>query len=566
MRDSSQSIMSTAMRSCRQNLAVIVFFSFFINLLMFVAPLHMLQIYDRVLASKSEVTLFTLTILALGLLLIYGLLEGVRSRILVRTGLKFDELLSERVFRTAFRASIIDGGKGGHGQAMRDLDQLREFLWGGAVVALCDIPWVPIFLGVIFVLHPLLGVISTVGAIVIFTVAVANELSTRRHLRQGTQHSLQANNNLALGLRNAEVIKALGMIGSIRRGWTKQHDNALIDLTKAGDISGALLASSRFIRMSLQVIILGAGAYLAVQDEITPGMMIAASIIMGRALAPVEMAVGQWKNVVGSRGALARLTGLFNFVSAEAEVMELPAPTGSIKAENIIVAPPGAKNIVLKQVSFEIHPGSVVGVVGPSGSGKSSLARALVGVWPVSMGAVRLDESKIEHWDPENLGPYIGYMPQDVELFDGSVAENIARFTTLDANLVVEAAQKAGVHEVIVHLENGYDTQIGPGGKALSGGERQRVALARALYGNPKIIVLDEPNASLDSDGEKALTDAIKKLKVENCAVIVISHRPAILSQVDQILVLKDGLLLKFGPRDVILEELGRPLAKSQDN
>ncbi len=559
MKENSQNILDKALAICKQKLWVVVFFSLFINLLMFVAPLHMLQIYDRVLASKSQVTLLTLTLLAVGLLIIYGLLEGVRSRILVRTGLRFDELLNERVFRTIFRAAIFEKGKTSLNQALRDLEMLREFVSGGAMVALCDAPWVPIFLAVIFMLHPLLGVVSTVGAIIIFVLAVINELGTRSLLEKGALHNLQANNNVMLGLRNAEVVKAMGMITSIRKNWSLKHDDALVDLTKASDIAGSVVASSRFVRMALQVIILGVGAYLAVSDEISPGTMIGASIIMGRALAPVEMAVGQWKNVSMSRTALARLREMFNSVPDESELMALPAPTGAIRVESIVVAPPASSTVVLKNLSFNIERGQVVGVVGPSGSGKSSLARTLVGVWPIGSGAVRFDESNIEHWDPEELGPFIGYMPQDVELFDGSVAENIARFNKIEPDKVVAAAQRAGVHEVIVNLKNGYDTEIGAGGYSLSGGERQRIALARALYGDPKIIVLDEPNANLDSSGEAALASAIQLSKEAGCSVIVISHRPSILSTVDEILVLNAGSLVKYGPRDQVMAELGRP-------
>lgn len=558
MKKISTTALQEAVGACKANLGVTILFSFFINLLMFVAPLHMLQIYDRVLVSRSEVTLLVLTALALGLLAIYGLLEGVRSRILVRTGLKFDEILNDRLFRTVFRGSVRNPAMGS-GQALRDMDTVREFISGGAIIALCDAPWVPIFIAAGFLLHPVLGFISLGGAIIIFALALANELMTRELLSKGGAVSIQATNTATASLRNSEVVHAMGMISAIKDRWSRSHGDTLTHQSRASDRAGGIMAASRFVRMALQVAILGTGAYLAIENEISPGMMIAASIIMGRALAPVELAVGQWKNFSNSRSAYHRLNGMFEAMPETAAPMELPAPKGHISVQGITVVPPGGRVPVVKGLTLDLAPGTSVGLVGPSGSGKSSLARALVGVWPVVAGSIRYDGAELAQWDPEVLGPHLGYMPQDVELFDGTVAENIARFQDFEPSAVVMAAQKAGVHNMILELPDGYDTSIGAGGQALSGGQRQRVALARALYGEPRILILDEPNANLDTDGEQALSAALQQAKADGCTIVVISHRPSLLSGVDQIAVMKDGVLVKYGPRDRIMNELSAP-------
>ncbi|MEO9901164.1 type I secretion system permease/ATPase [Nisaea sp.] len=558
MKKKNTTALQEAVAACKANLGVTILFSFFINLLMFVAPLHMLQIYDRVLVSRSEVTLIVLTVLALGLLAIYGILEGVRSRILVRTGLKFDEILNDRLFRAVFRGSVRNPAMG-TGQALRDMDMVREFISGGAIIALCDAPWVPIFIFAGFLLHPVLGLISLGGAIIIFALALANELLTRKLLAKGGAVSIQATNTATASLRNSEVVHAMGMISAIKDRWTRSHGNTLTHQSRASDRAGGIMAASRFVRMALQVSILGTGAFLAIENEISPGVMIAASIIMGRALAPVELAVGQWKNFSSSRSAYQRLSAMFEAIPDTAAPMELPAPKGHISVQTVTVVPPGGRVPVVKGLTLDLTPGTSVGLVGPSGSGKSSLARALVGVWPVVAGSIRYDGAELAQWDPEVLGPHLGYMPQDVELFDGTVAENIARFQDFDPGDVVTAAQKAGVHNMILELPDGYDTSIGAGGQALSGGQRQRVALARALYGEPRILILDEPNANLDTDGEQALSAALQQAKADGCTVVVISHRPSLLAGVDKIAVLKDGVLVKYGPRDRIMNELSAP-------
>ena len=545
-----------AIRLCLPKLGIVIFFSLFVNLLMFVAPMHMLQIYDRVLVSRSEVTLIVLTTLAVGLLVIYGLLEGVRSRILVRVGLQFDELISGPMFNIVFNTALSRPNLASS-HTLRDVDTVRDFISGGAIIALCDAPWVPIFISACFILHPILGFIALVGAILVFAVAAVNEWLTRSHLSEANKLTIRASNDAHASLRNAEIVKALGMGAGIKNSWTRSRNEALTFQTTASDRAGGLVASSRFIRMGLQVIILAAGGYLAIQDQITPGTMIAASIIMGRALAPVELAVSQWRNFVSARDAYSRLATVIDAQPEQKEFMDLPAPKGQVMVEGLFVRPPESEAIVINNVSLSLQPGTVTGIIGPSGCGKSTLVRAIVGVWPTFRGAVRYDGANIDNWDSGKLGPNIGYMPQDVELFSGSVAQNICRFQEIEPEEIVAAAKKAGVHELVLHLPNGYDTNIGIGGQALSGGQRQRLALARALYKMPQVIVLDEPNSNLDAAGEKALAEAILSAKEGGATVVVVSHRPSLLASTDNIAVLNHGKLIKFGPREQVLNELG---------
>jgi PrtD family type I secretion system ABC transporter len=540
---------------CRSNFIFVVVFSFFINLLMFVSPLYMLQIYDRVLASRNEVTLIMVSLLAVGLLIISAFLETVRSRVLVRTGAKFDKFVGKHVFQTAFRGHLR-APSGQFSQPIRDLDTVREFLTGGGIIAFCDAPWMPFFLAVCFMIHFWIGVIATIGAVVIFTLALVNEMMTRKSLREASVASIGANQYVSTTLRNVEVIHALGMMSSIGRRWSVQHDQTIGLQARASDRAGALIATSKFIRVALQVAILGVGAYLVLEGEVTAGAMIASSILMGRALQPVESAVAQWKGFVATRSAYSRLETMFASNLPEAERMPLPAPTGAITLEQLIVAPPGARTATLKNVNMQIQPGEVVGVIGPSGAGKSTLARALTGVWLPMSGHVRLDGADIDNWDPELLGPHIGYLPQDVELFSGTIAENIARFSEGESEAIVTAAKKASVHEMVLQMPDGYNTRIGESGRSLSGGQRQRIGLARALYGNPKIIILDEPNSSLDSQGEAALAAALRTAKQEGRTVIVISHRASLLNEVDKLAVFTGGTLTMYGPTKAVLERL----------
>ena len=535
-----------------------IIFSFFINILSFVGPLYMLQIYDRVLSSRNYFTLLFLTLIAGFLLLVYAVLEKVRSAVLVRAGLLFDSTTRSELFENVLHGTLIQPGMSHH-TALRELDTIREFLTGAGLIAFCDAPWVPIFVAGCFILHPWFGWVALSGAILIFSFAVANELLTRDQLKRANISGGQAGTFAAATFRNAEVLHAMGMWRPLRDRWLRRHNETLTTQAGASDRAGILLTATKFLRAFLQVSILGVGAYLAINQEASPGAMIAASIIMGRALAPVEIIVSQWKTFLAARSAYERITELLGIIPAKQPRMKLPNPEGHLSVQNVVVVPPGAQRAVLAGVSFALPAGSALGIIGPSAAGKSSLARAIVGVWPIYNGEIRIDGAALSHWDNEQLGSHIGYLPQDVELFSGTVAENIARFQTVDQAMVIASAQMAGVHDMIQIMPAGYNTQIGDGGQSLSGGQRQRIALARALYGMPTVILLDEPNASLDSEGETALMNALQRLKAENRTVILITHKTNILAMMDKILVLKQGQVQGFGDRDEIFSKLLAP-------
>jgi ATP-binding cassette, subfamily C, bacterial len=551
-------VISEAFRATRPGFLTAMFFSLFINILAFVSPLYMLQIYDRVITSRNAMTLIALTVIAVFLLLVYAALEKIRSAILVRLGILFSNLSRTRLFDAVLKGSLLQPGRG-HTQALRDLDTIREFLTGSGLISFCDAPWVPIFVVGCFILHSYYGYIATAGAVLIFCFAIANELLTRKQLHTASTSAIVANAYASSTFRNAEVLYAMGMLPGLRERWLGRQDEGLKLQASASDRAGHLVAASKFLRAVLQIAILGTGAYLSIEQESTPGAMIAASIIMGRALAPVELAVANWKGFIAARSAYDRIMSLFRILPEEVEKLPLPVPEGHLSVENVVAAPPGAKDPVLRGISFALRPGEVLGVLGPSAAGKSSLARVLVGVWPTGHGKVRIDGAEISHWAAERLGRHIGYLPQDVELFSGSIAENIARFSDLDDVEIITAARMAGVHDMIQALPAGYNTQIGEGGFVLSGGQRQRIGLARALYAKPAYIILDEPNASLDADGEAALLSAIQQLRQEGCTVVLITHKTNILATVDKILVLSHGQVAGFGSRDEILSKLLGP-------
>ena len=554
----NSNVISEAFRATWPGFLTAIFFSLFINILAFVSPLYMLQIYDRVITSRNTMTLIALSVIAVFLISVYAALEKIRSAILVRLGILFSNLSRSRLFDAVLQGNLLEPRRG-HTQALRDLDTIREFLTGTGLISFCDAPWVPIFVVGCFILHPWYGYIATAGATLIFGFAIANELLTRKQLKAASSNAIVAGSYASATFRNAEVLHAMGMLPGLRERWLRRHDDGLKMQASASDRAGHLVAASKFLRVLLQIAILGTGAYLSIEQESTPGAMIAASIIMGRALAPVELAVGNWKGFIAARSAYDRIMSLFGILRGEPEKLPLPAPEGHLSVENVISVPPGAKEPVLRGISFALRPGEALGVLGPSAAGKSSLARVLVGVWPTAHGKVRIDGAEISHWDPQRLGRHIGYLPQDVELFSGSIAENIARFNELNEVEIIAAARMAGVHDMVQALSAGYNTQIGEGGVALSGGQRQRIGLARALYGKPAYIILDEPNASLDADGEAALLSAIQQLRQNGSTVVLITHKTNILATVDKLLVLSHGQLAGFGSRDEILSKLLGP-------
>ncbi|WP_386630694.1 type I secretion system permease/ATPase [Sulfitobacter geojensis] len=532
-----------------------VLFSFFSNILMFVGPLYMLQVYDRVLASRNELTLVMISGIAVALLVTYGLLEFIRSKMLVRAGLQFDDMLASPGFNRVIRNQLANPNGGGH-TTLQDVDRVREFMTGAGILAFFDAPWVPLFLALCFAFHPWLGIVATVGAVAIFCLALTNEFATRGLLQEAGTANQGASHFVNTTMQNAEVIRALGMEKQLTKRWQKQHDNVLDKQARASGRAGGIMASTKFVRMTLQIAILGTGAYLAILQEISPGIMIAASIVMGRALAPVEQAVGQWKQFVGARQAHKRLTQIFGNFDTEEERMQLPTPKGNLNVQGLIATAPGANSGVgnsrpalLKGVSFSVAQGEVLAVIGPSGSGKSTLVRHLVGAAQPQAGSVRLDGTELHHWDAEQLGRHMGYMPQDVKLFRGSVAENISRFVEQPGDdEVVAAAQLSGAHDMIQTLGEGYDTDVGDGGQSLSGGQRQRVGLARAVFRNPNLIVLDEPNSNLDAHGEQALAACIQEMKKRGKTVVLVTHKANLLALTDKTLMLVNGSVEKFGP------------------
>ncbi|MCX8050077.1 MAG: type I secretion system permease/ATPase [Methylohalobius sp.] len=560
MADKTSELARTLKRLGRYFLAVGAF-SFVINLLLLTPSLYMLQVYDRVLSSRNETTLWVLTLLALGLFVLMSALEFVRSRVLVRIGGAMEAELTCRVFDAAFEASLRRGGQDAR-QALTDLTNLRQFLTGNGPFAFFDAPWTPIYLVVLYLLHPWLGWFGTGASLVLIFLTLATEWLTQAPLKEANRFGAQALSFAGDSLINAEVIEALGMLPNLRRRWQDKHFKMLALQNLASDRAGLISSVTRWVRVSVQSLVLGLGAYLVLRDEVTAGAMIAGSILLGRALAPVEQLIANWRGFVQARQCYSRLNELLTRFPPRLERLSLLPPRGHVTVENAIAFPPNAQLPALRGVTFEIPAGTVVGVIGPSAAGKSTLARLLVGVWQPHAGKVRLDGAELAHWDRQELAQFLGYLPQDVELFEGTVAENIARFGALDAEKIIAAAKRAGVHEMILRLPQGYETQIGPGGTVLSGGQRQRIALARALYGDPRLIVLDEPNSNLDDVGEAALVAALHTSKTEGRTVVVITHRLSVLSAVDRLLVLRDGLLQAYGSRDDILRALQQQAAQ----
>lgn len=546
-----------ALHRVKRSFFVLAAFSAVINLLMLTPSLYMLQVYDRALVSRNETTLLMLTLLMIGMYVLISLLEMVRSTVLIRVGNRLDMDLNHRVFSAAFERNLRRAG-GNPAQALQDLTQVRQFLTGNGLFAFFDAPWTPIYSLVAFLVHPLLGLVMVFGSLLLLGLAWVNEKATHGPLAEANAAAVASGAYANGNLRNAEVIEAMGMLPAIRSRWFTGHRRILELQTLASDRAARIGGVSRFARITLQSLTLGAGALLAIDGIITPGMMIACSILMGRALAPVELAIGSWKQWLGCRSAWTRLDALLREYPVRDASMSLPRPQGALSVEAVFATAPGGNQAILHGINFSLKPGELLGVIGPSASGKSTLARLLVGVWPAQSGKVRLDGADVFSWNREELGPWIGYLPQDVELFEGTIAENIARFNQIDSEAVIAAARLAGVHDMILRFPMGYDTKISIDGSPLSGGQKQRIGLARALYREPSLIVLDEPNASLDDVGEAALSQALISLKHAGCTTVVISHRPSLLAHVDKVLLLNDGGMQTFDSRDAVFASLQR--------
>jgi len=561
-----QPTVRTALESCRGIFVYLGMFSGIINILMLTGSFFMLQVYDRVLPSQSVPTLVGLGILATTLYILQGALELIRSRVNVRIGAHLDRTLSSRVYDALVRLPLKTRGDGDGLQPLRDLDYVRSFLSGGGPSAFFDLPWMPIYLGVCFIFNFWIGVTALAGSFVLIALAILTELRMRAPTKEAARFATTRTALAAAGRRNAEVLRAMGMGRRVGNRWSDTNRDYLAANERASDVASGLGGMSKVFRTILQSAVLGVGAYLVIHQESTAGIIIASSILTSRAFAPVELAIANWKGFVAARQGTHRLHQLLELLPAEQEPMRLPDPKSVLSVGNLTVLPPGGERPVVNDVSFELKSGQGLAIIGPSGSGKSSLARALVGVWHPARGSIRLDRAALHQWSSEALGPHIGYLPQDVELFDGTVAINIARFDPkAKAEAVVEAAQAAGVHELILSLPDGYGTRIGELGMAISAGQRQRIALARALFGNPFLVILDEPSSNLDAEGEAALTQAILKVRARGGILIVIAHRPSALAGIDQVLVMRDGKVQSFGGKDEVLSKVLRqpaPMSK----
>ncbi|PHH39029.1 MULTISPECIES: type I secretion system permease/ATPase [Pseudomonas] len=530
-------------------------FTALINVLMLVPSIYMLQVYDRVLSSQNETTLAMLSLMVVGFFAFIGMLEVIRSFIVIRIGSQLERRFNLRVYQAAFERNLFKG-EGNAGQSLGDLTHIRQFVTGPALFAFFDAPWFPVYLFVIYLFNVWLGVLATAGALLLIALACLNEYMTRKPLGEAAGYSQKSSQLATSHLHNAETIQAMGMLGALRKRWFGVHSRFLGLQNQASDTGAVISSISKTLRLCLQSLVLGLGALLVIKGDMTAGMMIAGSILMGRVLSPIDQLIAVWKQWSGAKLAYRRLDSLLQAFPPSDDAMALPAPKGQITFEQVSAGPPGQRAATLQMINFNLGAGEVLGVLGASGSGKSTLARVLVGVWPTLGGTVRLDGADIHRWNRDELGPYIGYLPQDIELFSGSIAENIARFSEANPEKVVAAAQQAGVHEMILRLPQGYDTQLGEDGSGLSGGQKQRVALARAMYGDPSLVVLDEPNSNLDTVGEAALASAIAQLKAKGTTVVLVTHRSSVLAQADKLLVLNDGRLQAFGASQEVLKAL----------
>lgn len=552
---SKSTILDEALQSCRKIFYVVFGFSFATNLLMLMLPIYTLQVLDRVISSGSLETLTMLTIVCIVAFIALGLLYAARSFVLIRLGEWLDRKLAAKFLGISI-ASAVNRNVPSGSQNLRDLNSIKSFLTGAGINALFDAPWSLIFILVIYLIHPINGMIALVGSLLLFSLALLNEYATKPVLNQANEDAVKMMYGVDVATRNAEAIEAMGMLDHVVKSWEKDNESIKKLQSLASGRAGLITNASKAIRLILQVFIIGTGAYLVLNNELSVGSIIACSILAGRALAPFEAAIASWKGVTEARKSYHRLQESLQKAPERDTAMSLPDPKGELKVEKVVFAPPGVKKAILKNVTFGIHAGDILGIVGPSGAGKSTLAKLLVGVWKPISGVVRLDNAEVYSWNRTEFGRHVGYLPQDVELFSGTVKENIARMDpSADPEEIVKAAQLSGAHEMILHLPDGYDTRIGIGGIILSGGQRQRIGLARAFYGSPKLVVLDEPNANLDQEGEAALTIALRNAKANKITTIIISHRTSVLVSVDKILVMQDGTATAMGGRDEILEK-----------
>ncbi|MBU8873780.1 type I secretion system permease/ATPase [Reyranella sp. MMS21-HV4-11] len=547
--------LAETLKSCRSSYLGVAVFTAVLNVLYLTGSFFMLQVYDRVLPSRSVPTLVALCVLALGLYGFQAVLDIVRNRVLIRIAGGFSEALDRRIYHLLVKLPLRAPQMSGF-EPVRDLDAIRTFMSGGGPPALFDLPWMPLYLGICYLFHPLIGLTATVGALILVVITFLTEVKVRQPSIEVSSLSSKRSGLAEASRRNSEVLHAMGMVGRFAHQWADYGRRYVSAHQRAGDITGGMGSFSRALRMALQSAVLAVGAYLVIKGQATAGIIIAGSILSARALAPVEQVIAQWRVFVAARQSWHRLNNLLARIPDDREVMALPKPKATLSVEAVSVAPPGVNTLVARDVAFSLKAGQGLGIIGPSASGKSSLARTLVGVWRPVTGKVRIDGATLDQWSSEALGEHIGYLPQDMELFAGTVAQNIARLEPEpDAKKVIAAAQAAGVHEMILGLPNGYETEMGESGTALSTGQRQRVGLARALYGEPFLVVLDEPNSSLDHDGEEALTKAIMSVRARGGIAIVIAHRPSALAAVDQLLVMRAGRQQAFGPKDAVLRE-----------
>ncbi len=531
----------------RREFAVCVVFTMVANILMIMPSLYMMQVFDRVLVSGSDLTLYALTVVMVFLLAVMAFAEWSRSRLLVRAGVKLDQQLNSRVFNASFEAHLSQAGTN-PAQAFSDLTNVRQFLTGQGLFAFLDAPWSPLYMAVLFLLNPWLGWLSILSALVLLLVAYIGHRLTNESLENAMEAGMQVNAYVHSKLKNAEVIESMGMLGDLRRRWHIRHQRYLGVNHGAQDWGNRMQAVSKFVRYSQQSLALGAAALLVLKGELSPVSIFVSNVLIGRATAPIDLMVGTWKSFFSAKKSFARLEALLAAHPERDAGLIHAAPAGRMRIEDLVATAPGRAMPILKGLSADFPAGEIIAIIGPSGSGKSTLARALVGIWPYSTGRVTIDGELLSSWDRDELGPFLGYLPQDMELFDGTIAENIARFGDIDPSKVIQAAVRAGVHDMILHLPRGYDTSMGEAGSLLSGGQRQRVGLARAMYGDPSVVVLDEPNSNLDEVGETALVAAMKSLKDQGKTVFLITHRTNIIGVADRILLLADGAILHYGP------------------